>query len=662
MKQEKEDYENQEPLLDESVNKTKSEKVTLVHENYSTSEDESKKQNDEEDDDSIWNSETYNYEFSLNLFLKNLSLSLTYISPFSPLILIHLILTRSRFIINYHKEALRGLVAFFKKLNSDAMDHMSCCGFLGLMLELTVKAVTNLQFIMVFAGLINATRTYGELFTKGKFEWEWPEYDFRTWSNFQDTVIIVILVSAMNSFVNKQAATLINTETLSLKSLKKLADADLPLYKTKDLKRTILRLDIDISLYYLQFMDRKNKFERSVPDVEEFEIIEKDQAIYSKNQVSKSDLIAEAYEFEEVVFDYKYLTKKHRNYEHRVYAYTFAESLVENFPKGYGDFLKFMIFISVFVGRSVIIFLEQYKEDESFVTNVKIWGHNFGWLLENGINLILVFKVLSQAIKLLLFRARYLEMLNEMIAPGKYGDPLGFDKQYTTLNILDPKSLRAWAILRKIFMNLNEQRLKALTLAASIILIIQVSVIGVLIVLYIRAFAFQEQNIFLSWIVLLIGPSFLYAVMVLIFVWIGVKVNNQFQTDIYNLRQIKTTALSILQFSPDMISSEQALHPSTFVYTEGFKYLKSKFDSSDPEKFEKEVKDRRDELVMTYDSLIEELEAEEKHNPLKLLGVPMNRELMGYIIKSLTIAVLIPLIGKLWTLWKNGQQGITGGV
>ena len=136
--------------------------------------------------------------------------------------------------------------------------------------------------------------------------------------------------------------------------------------------------------------------------------------------------------------------------------------------------------------------------------------------------------------------------------------------------------------------------------------------------------------------------------------------NNQYQIDIYSLRQSKTTALSILQYSPDMIDWEgKSLHPTTFVYTEGFKYLKSKF-GSDEGKFEKEVKERSDELAVTYDNLIEELEAEEKYNPLKLLGAPMTKELVGYIIKSLVIAILIPLAGKLWTLWKNKQHDVDG--
>jgi len=241
----------------------------------------------------------------------------------------------------------------------------------------------------------------------------------------------------------------------------------------------------------------------------------------------------------------------------------------------------------------------------------------------------------------------YMEELKELISTERRRLEGDGEKSYPTLNILDFKSLEAWVRLRKIFMNLYDEKLQGIVLAVTIVLAIEMILLVLVGLAYFKILDSSgidpaKQLIETGFQCVFLMSTFF------IFVFYAAKVNGQFKIHSDILRANKQIATSIFKYYPDFIG-ENPLEPATYIYNQGLQFLKREYGENLTPEIEKKMKKEHNELLQTYDQILEELNHED---PIKILGVPITSTVVksfATLLISAAASMVMPLVKQVLT-------------
>jgi len=358
-------------------------------------------------------------------------------------------------------------------------------------------------------------------------------------------------------------------------------------------------------------------------------------------EVRKSDLIATAVKFEYAVFIYKFLTEPSRYDGQKAYAYRYARDILEVYSPKY-PYALFLTVVGV-IGTIVVSFMKFDASDlnssEDFVIGYLVKG---ALLFLNAIVTGATLYLISEGTNMIWNRLCFVKGLTELISEEKPPENTIFRKLNPMINIFDFESLRTWASLRMIFMNMNQKRLDSISLAISIIVTIQLTTISILGFFYFTATDPIQKAFFLQYIIFFGTPTIIYMIFVLLFISIGAQVNNQYQEHIYRLKTLKITIYKLFALYPTFTGPGR-IQPSTYLYARGLRCLQQLFEGKriTPAL----LKENLEIINEAYDTIITELEVEEQHRPMTLLGIPMTDSFAGTVFGTILTVVMIP-VGK----------------
>jgi len=554
----------------------------------------------------LWEADTYRYEFSYSVFFKSLWISLLFVFGLGPLIWIYQCFTSSKFIKNYYG-------------SSSVSDAIMVCGIL------------NTFFI-----------GYGVW--KGTFFYT----DANSLSYILGMVFLSIIGACLNSFVNSKIPSLLNTVEISTKSEAELAPLSIDLTTKEELKRTILRLNFDASSFFMGFLESVgDRFRRKIEETDNSKIQEDGDKVVSVAPFQKEDLIGEAVEFEQAVFNYKFLTKRSRHDDEKAYGFTYAENIIEEFDDTYGEKYLYILFGLILVSKICISFIKLDFSENQAQSTLKRYVIDGVWMVLNAAITLLIFAVISEGVQLLLIRLNHVEGMKELISQEKPPEDSLFRKGCSMINVFDFESLRTWASLRMVFMNMNERRLSATSLAVSIIAGAQILIIAVLGFFYFSAPDSNQKDFYFHYVIFFGAESAIYMITILLFVYIGAQVNGQYQDHIYVLKDLKTTICTLFKLYPNLVG-EDAVLPSTYIYARGLKHLNNILGNQ--EVTQELLDEKLQGVTEAYDTIIAELETEEQYYPLKILGVPMTESFVTTVLGSIVTIAAIPISSYLSNL------------
>jgi len=378
-------------------------------------------------------------------------------------------------------------------------------------------------------------------------------------------------------------------------------------------------------------------FKRKILPEDPAEIKEEEDRLVLDRPVRKEDLITEAVEFEDAVFNHKFLTKPCRYDENKAYGYTYAEKVLEAYKPRYRCF-RFLI-ISALVGVVAMSYMKlDEATDESSESFVKRYVVKGGMLFLNVITSIIILDIVNGGAKILWTRLDFVKGMTELISEEKPLPESVFRKDCSMINIFDFESLRTWASLRMVFMNLNERRLEAISLAISIIVAVQLLTISVLGFFYFTAVEPEQKDFFLQYIIFFGAPTIVYMIFVLLFIYLGAQVNNQYQEHIYLLKSLKMTIYKLFTLYP-IFNGEGCIKPTTYLYARGLRYLRKMYGEVTAEVLDEKL----GKISDAYEEVITELETEEQYYPLKILGIPMTDSFVTTVLGTIVGVVMIPV-------------------
>ena len=580
----------------------------LSHEHFSCSDHEhSRRDGPQRNPAELWEANTYLYEFSYSVFFKSIWISLLYVFGLGPLVWIYQLFFDSKFISNFHRGG-------------------------------------SVSILIILFGILNTLFIGYGVYQKNFFY-----TDANSLSYVLATIFLSIIGACLNSFQNEKVTDLMNTVEFSKKSEKQVAPFFVDLTTKKELKRTILRLNFDASSFFMGFLENfGDELKRQLWEKPDPSIQEEDDRLVSTAPIKREDLVGEAIYFERAVFTYKFQRKPSRHDNNKAHGYTYAENVIEAFDDTYGKKYLFLLFGLLLVSKVAVSFIKlDFSGNQVAESTVKKYAMNGVWMILNAIVSLAIFYIISQGVQLLLFRLNHVEGMKELISQEKPPEDSLYRKGCSMINIFDFESLRTWASLRMVFMNMNERRLEAVSLAISIILGAQVLIIAVLGFFYFSASDANEKDFYFHYVIFFGAESAIYIITILLFVYIGAQVNGQYQDHIYVLKDLKTTICTLFKLYPNLIG-EDAVQPSTYIYARGVSHLRKILGNQ--EVTQELLDEKLQNVTDAYDTIISELETEEQFYPLKILGIPMTESFVTTVLGSIVTVAAIPISSYLSNL------------
>jgi len=489
-------------------------------------------------DSEYWEADTYNYVFSFEIFTKFLVFCLLNICGLKPLVWIYTCFSKSKFISNFSSKLGPGIL-----------------------------------YIISTFGYVN-TFLLGFCFWERSFI-----YADANFLNYLLGLLFVSVIGAcISAYTNKKIPSLINTVDLSEVSVYDITATTINLNSTRELKRTILRLDLDASLFFMEFLENVDDVfhkKKGISDYLHRGISLNDDILVSSNPIRLCDLISQAQHFEESVFDYNFKNSS-RFDDEKSFGYTFAQEILSSFSNYNFSEGWILLFGFLFLNQIVLSFLRLDFEQVHSEGIFKKYVMAGIWMLFSAFFSLFISLTVVQGVELLQIRLLCLEKMEKLISYRRSPEELMLNPM---INIFDFASLRTWASLRMVFMKFNEQRLESLSLAISIILGAELIIITIFGFFYFSTPSSVDKDYYLRYVIFFGAESALYIIISMIFVYIGAQVNNQYQNHIYLLKNLKSNICTIFQLYPTWIGPK-AVQPNTYLYTKGLKNLKSLFDTN----------------------------------------------------------------------------------
>jgi len=398
------------------------------------------------------------------------------------------------------------------------------------------------------------------------------------------------------------------------------------------IQNSISKLDIDISLFYLTFFGKTpQNLLRVMINKNELSLEEDRNQITSSSKMPKSELLTAITLFEHNLFNYKYLTEPNKYDKEKAHAYTLASDLLRRVDKSDNIFGFTKIVCSMILSYAVVLFsFNGNKETEWW------WFSLVPFSVQPSYYCLLYF--IYKAVLLMKSKSTLMEELEQLMFTTKKNNAR--ERPYPIINFLDFMSLKSWTCLRKIFMHLNNEKLKGTILAVSIILVINLLTLGVVAIYYFGLW--KSADSYKKLFIVFTLNALLYLTVLLALIYYAAKVNAQFQVHKNLIRSIKQTVTMLFKLYPDFVG-ENAIKPGTYIYNVGLKLLKEEFGYDLSDQTKEKMKEKERTLMENYDSILEELDYEETNHPIKILGLPITMTVVKSFAAML-ISIVTPLI------------------
>jgi len=577
-------------------------RIKLFHQNFSCSEhdhDPNNLQIPERGNFEPWEADTYRYEFNLPMFIQSLFLFLIDVSGLGFITFLYDLIFRSNFLHNLYNIGIVNL--FLNKLG-----------------------MVNTLFLIYSILQRNFVYT-----------------DANSLSYIVQLVFYSIMGAALNSYINSKIPPLMHQTKFSTQSLLSTGAFFHDYDGDEEFKRTVLRLNFDASSFFMTFLDKtKEEFNREPgPNYPATMQEEGDKLVLVLDEgSSKEDLAFYSLEFEDAVFNYKFLRKPSRFDQNKAYGFRYAQKILKTNPRKSRGFYFIVVFAVIGLIALNFLRLDGAKHDsESFIQKYLVGG---AVLLLNIAVTVGIISVMIIGADVLWTRLEILKGMAELISEEQPAEGSVFRKDCSMINILDAESLRTWAGLRRIFMNMYQRRLDSIGLAISLIVAIQAIIIVVLGFFYFTAVDSTQKDFFLQYIIFFGAPAIFYMTFVLLFIYVGSKVNNQYQEHIHLLKKLKTAIVKLFALYPNF-NGVGSVQPTTYLYARGVRYLNQSF--GDQEVTQELLDERLEKISNAYEEVITDLENEEQYSPLKILGIPMTNSLVTTIFGFIVTVVMAPV-------------------
>jgi len=423
---------------------------------------------------------------------------------------------------------------------------------------------------------------------------------------------------------------------------------------TGAIQNTICKLDMNMSLCYLNFFEgAPENLLRKLKQKQDLSITEREDFLVYNERFPEQDFLKAISHFEHDIFEYKYFTESNKYDEKKAFGYSFALDLLLNKKqkKSAAAIMIWVFLATLFCFQYLRDIFKLFTKTElqewsvkerifAFVFTIPI-ARYFSWIPYTNI-LFIIF----QGIKIMTAKYLHMEELKELMSTKKERLDNKEEKSYPTLNILDFKSLESWMQLRKIFMHLYDEKFQGIILAISLSLIIQL--VELISSIFLKLALEGSPN---SGELIQYGLHIaLYLSIFLIFAYFAAKVNAQFKVHKEIIRANKKISKWLFKYYSDFVG-ENTSKPGKYIENEGVKFLKKQYGENISPEIKKEMKEEENNLLATYDSIIEELEDEERENPIKILGLPITKIVVksfGTLLVSILLSVLKASLSSLF--------------
>ena len=412
------------------------------------------------------------------------------------------------------------------------------------------------------------------------------------------------------------------------------------------------RLNIDLSLLRYKYLQHINAY-KDVKAVDDHLALANNMSEYETTQfnifrtaeIADSDFLTEYNKFEEDMSKLKYLTVKTRVDDQPAYFHPryFAFFIDE---EGLSDvaFLPITLFF-LFYPLVALVY-------DAIMTSARWWGLT-GWYFVSLIPVLCIGIILFDGLEKLFITGNLMKKLSEKLTVERPKSQLD-EKLTESFDIFDYMTLKSWISLRKIAINAYNRELSTVTWSISVIMTFQA--IGAIFIVFTKLgiFHFIKFEDYIPYYIAFGIECSVYLIVLLVFTLKSAALNGYFSKHRTLLRANKEVVTTIFRLYPSLVG-ENPMLPSTYIHNEAFKRLYREFGN---DYSQEEMNARFNMLMATFDSMIEELDYEEKYNPFKLLGFAVTPNVVKGQITAL-VSLGIAFVPNLISILKGSLSGST---
>ena len=189
-------------------------------------------------------------------------------------------------------------------------------------------------------------------------------------------------------------------------------------------------------------------------------------------------------------------------------------------------------------------------------------------------------------------------------------------------------------------MHFNEQRMASLTLALALIMVFQIAMLAGIGLFHYDILHSESLNLSDHLLFFAVDATLFLVIVCAVFSY-SVRVNDQYRIHRDLVRINKGIVMNMFRLYPSMVGS-QPIKPQSYMYNLGYQMLLKEFGTNFSAD---ELENRLQPLIEAYDHILQDLEYEEAHYPLKLFGIPIRSTLLNSLI-ALVFTSLSSLIKK----------------
>jgi len=448
---------------------------------------------------------------------------------------------------------------------------------------------------------------------------------------YMNLLFVIVTQASMAAFTNTKASELFTSTMMSpeqVKVLKKVEIGD----EYFELRNTFNRLNINITRLYFEFMEERSGldkvFKKQIDNNQDkSEYLVKDGRLFLLKMVKKENLIKEALEFEKAIFNMKSYWQKTHLDDHKMFGYNLAMYVLAANKQEISSKMGQLIFLTGIL-QAAIIHIKEFRQIVSSSEDTFLFlSLNFLFYMSMLFIIMYLIDILLMAFLNMKRRKGFMFTLGNLITPGS-------SEKCPNLNVFDYMSLKTWMKLRKVFMNYGDRQMETIGLIMTLF-VGSHAIVGVLLFLdYMRVLEIFGETLRFYVVTFFVGGQF-FTIFFIMIIAQALSVNQQFHKHKELIRRNRELVGSMYRLYPNYIAEEQALEPENAFEAQALRLLRKEFgDCEYKEKMESQLR----VLMETYDDILKDLEFEEHHYPITLIGIKIAPNLVKTLVTAIGTA------------------------
>ncbi|TNV82796.1 hypothetical protein FGO68_gene899 [Halteria grandinella] len=232
-------------------------------------------------------------------------------------------------------------------------------------------------------------------------------------------------------------------------------------------------------------------------------------------------------------------------------------------------------------------------------------------------------------------RVKIMSACGALIDPVKENLDIDY-RIFPTVNFFDVHSLHSWYQMRQCLMDLGKRYLNAIFIYSSFFL---AGYLGFLIYRMLAVFEFIEDSSSSVFFAYATYDQFLFLANILLMLYYGACVNQQFVTDQLLLVQLKTCVILVKKHISYILTLSDEDFLEDTEYDDQYFIIIARqliaYRNRKPNMSNKQIKQKLERLIKEIDIIRERLDIESNHHPLRIMGLKATFELMNQIYTGL---------------------------